>query len=256
MPCNHLGFNVHIGQAKPESIINTGAKCPFCDRAGLTGIIDQSQELLLIENKYHVLQDSYQTVLIETTRCDSDISEYSKEHLYRLMRFGTRHWLSMIESGKFEAVLFFKNHGPLSGGTIRHPHMQIVGLKSANYHVMYDPKEFTGLPIDRKDGVEFNISTYPRIGFSEFNIVTDDNTKLEQMADYLQAGIRYLLSHFNHRCRSYNLFFYYVDGLIRVKIMPRFATSPLYIGYNIHLVPNNLEQIAQDLQTIFFRDKT
>lgn len=255
MPCNHLGFNVFIGQAKPENIINTDAKCPFCDRAGLTGIIDQSHELLLIKNKYHVLQDSDQTVLIETEKCDSDISEYSKEHLYRLMHFGVKHWLAMIESKKYKTVLFFKNHGPLSGGTIRHPHMQIVGLKSADDRAMYDPRDFIGLPIDSKNGVEFNLSTYPRVGFSEFNIVTADNTKLEQMADYLQIAIRYLLGHFKNRCQSYNLFFYYVDGLIRIKILPRFATSPLYIGYNIHLVPNNLEQVVHSVQALYFGNK-
>lgn len=253
MPGNHLGFNVNIGKNKPENIINTQAKCPFCDRDSLTDILDQSGELLLIKNKYHVLQDSYQTVLIETTKCDSDISKYTKKHLHELIQFGVRHWLAMIDSQKYKSVLFFKNHGPLSGGTIRHPHMQIIGLKTVDYHTTFDPLEFCGIPIDRNDGVELNISTYPRIGFSEFNVTTNDNTKLERIADYIQIAIQYLLTRFNHRCRSYNLFFYLMDGFIRVKIMPRFATSPLYIGYNIHLVPNNLKHIARDMQDIYFR---
>lgn len=252
MPGNHLGFNVNIGKEKPENIINKNTKCPFCDRENLTDILDRSGELLLIKNKYHVLQDSYQTVLIETTDCDSDMSAYSKAHLYHLIRFGVKHWLDMVRSNEYKSVLFFKNHGPLSGGTIRHPHMQIIGLKTISYHNMFEPKEFSGIPIDKKDGVEFNISTYPRIGFSEFNVLTDDNRKIEQMADYLQIAIQYLLGHFNHRCKSYNLFFYLIDGLIRVKIMPRFATSPLYIGYNIHLVPNNLAAIAKEMQRIYF----
>jgi galactose-1-phosphate uridylyltransferase len=33
----------------------------------------------------------------------------------------------------FKSVILFKNHGPLSGGTIRHPHMQIVGLEQVDY---------------------------------------------------------------------------------------------------------------------------
>lgn len=252
MEIKHLGFNVTIGQKKPENIINTEAKCPFCDRAQLTDILDRSGELLLIKNKYHVLENSLQTVLIETTNCHAELSEYPKEHLHQLIRFGVTHWLSMIASKKYSSVLFFKNHGPLSGGTIRHPHMQIIGLKTIDYHTMFDPKEFCGIPIDQKDGVELNISTFPRIGFSEFNVTVSDNGKIDQMADYLQIAVHYLLNRFNHRCNSYNIFFYLIDGLIRVKIMPRFATSPLYIGYNIHLIPNNLEKVVTELQNNYF----
>lgn len=252
MPSNHLGFNVTIGQKKPESIINTMTKCPFCDRDSLTDILDSSGQLLLIKNKFQVLQDSFQTVLIETTKCTSDISEYTKDHLHDLFRFGVRHWFAMIASKEYQSVLFFKNHGPLSGGTLRHPHMQIIGLKTIDYHTTLDAKEFNGLIIHENDGVEFNISTYPRIGFSEFNVLTNDNGKLDQMADYVQIATHYVLNNFNQHCKSYNLFFYLVDDLIRIKIMPRFATSPLYIGYTIHLIPNNLETIVSDLQTKYF----
>lgn len=252
MEIKHLGFDILLGQHKPENIINTKAKCPFCDRDNLTDILDQSGDILLIKNKYNVLENSFQTVLIETTECNSDISLYNKEHLHHLIQFGVNHWMKLINSQKFKSVLFFKNHGPLSGGTIRHPHMQIIGLETIDYHTMFDRKEFTGICIDKANGVEFNLSTYPRIGFSEFNVVVSDNNQINQMADYIQIAIHYILNHFNHRCNSYNLFFYLIDGLIRVKIMPRFATSPLYIGYNIHLIPNNLENIVTELQNLYF----
>ena len=253
MKNNLLGFNVNIGLTKPENIINRDADCPFCDRESLTDVIDCSGEMLLIQNKYKVLQDSEQTVLIESKTCETDIPEYTKEHMHDLIHFGVKHWFKMIDSHKYKSVLFFKNHGPLSGGTIRHPHMQIVGLKSMNDQLMFDPREFAGITIDKHAGVEFNISTYPRIGFSEFNVVPDNNDKLDQIADYIQIAVDYLMNHFTKRCKSYNLFFYLVDGLIRVKIMPRFATSPLFIGYNIHLRPNNLELIVNELQTIYFK---
>ncbi|MBQ1249295.1 MAG: DUF4931 domain-containing protein, partial [Selenomonadales bacterium] len=44
----HLEFNVNIGRQKPESIINTAANCPFCDRSHLTDIIDCEDALMLI----------------------------------------------------------------------------------------------------------------------------------------------------------------------------------------------------------------
>ncbi|WP_110955928.1 DUF4931 domain-containing protein [Anaerosinus massiliensis] len=253
MPTNYLGFNVSIGQKKPENIINTTAKCPFCDRTALTDIIAEEDDLLLIKNKYQVLQNSEQTVLIETRDCNSELSEYSKEHLYKLIKFGVKHWFKMYASNLYKSVLFFKNHGPLSGGTIRHPHMQIVGLTDIDCYSDLDPKEFEGVVIQRSNGVELNVSTYPKIGFSEFNIVMDDNKNLEQLADYIHVAAHYLLHNGPHtHCKSYNIFFYLIDGLIRVKILPRFATSPLFIGYNIHLIPTNIETIVKNVQKLYF----
>ncbi|MFA6849181.1 MAG: DUF4931 domain-containing protein [Selenomonadaceae bacterium] len=253
MEINLIGFDITLGQKKPENIINQTADCPFCHREQLTNIIDTDGELLLLQNKYNVLKDAYQTVLIESTSCDKDIPDYSKEHMHALIRFGIRHWLDMISSGLYESVLFFKNHGPLSGGTIRHPHMQIIGFKTLDSQLMYNPQEFYGLPIDKKDFVEFNISTIPRIGFGELNVVASDNSQIDTIADYIQIAVDYLMHHFNKHCKSYNLFFYLVDNRICVKILPRFATSPLFIGYNIRFRPNNLEQIVDEIHKIYFK---
>jgi len=252
MEINLIGFDITLGQKKPENIINHEADCPFCHREQLTDIIDTDGELLLLQNKYNVLKDAYQTVLIESASCDKDIPDYSKEHMHALIRFGTRHWLDMISSGMYKSVLFFKNHGPLSGGTIRHPHMQIIGFKTLDSHLMYDSQEFYGLPIDKKNQVEFNISTIPRIGFGELNVVVSDNNQIDTLADYIQIAVDYLMHNFNRHCKSYNLFFYLVDGRICVKILPRFATSPLFIGYNIRFRPSNLEQIVDEIHKIYF----
>ena len=37
--------------------------------------------------------------------------------------------------------------------------------------------------------------------------------------------------------------------------MPRFPTSPLFIGYNIELVPNNLNDIAKQIKQLYFDKK-
>lgn len=252
MEINLIGFDITLGQKKPENIINHEAACPFCDRAHLTDIIDTDGDIILLKNKYNVLENADQLVLIESSHCNQDIPDYTAEHLHRLFHFGIHHWLRMQDTGKYETVLFFKNHGPMSGGTLRHPHMQIIGFRKLDEHLTFDPDEFIGLTIHQKNGVEFNISTRPRIGFGEFNIVPNSNDSIDTVADYIQIAVDYLMHHFNKRCKSYNLFFYRHEGLLRVKVLPRFATSPLFIGYNIRFRPSNLENIAKRVQEIYF----
>ncbi|MFC4768009.1 DUF4931 domain-containing protein [Effusibacillus consociatus] len=211
-------------------------------------ILAQEGPILLVKNKYPTLEDTFQTVVIETDDCDSELSTYSREHLHKLIRFGVEKWLEMEASGEFTSVIFYKNHGPLSGGSIHHPHMQIVGLKHIDYRQHVRAEHFEGLVIDRRNGVEFNISTAPRMGFFEFNARLPEMGQLNQMADYIQIAARYVLNHFNKNCNSYNLFFYQIEGRIFAKIVPRFAASPLFVGYSIPQVSDRLEEVARDIQ--------
>ena len=50
------------------------------------------------------------------------------------------------------------------------------------------------------------------------------------------------------RCKSYNLFFYYIDEKIICKLVPRFVTPPYYIGYRQSQRNSeaNLERIKAD----------
>jgi ATP adenylyltransferase/5',5'''-P-1,P-4-tetraphosphate phosphorylase II len=244
----HIEFNLNIGKQKPESIINTTTKCPFCDRESLEGIIAADGPILLVKNKYPVLQDTVQTVLIETDECTSELSLYPKEHLYRVFRFGIDNWQQMEREGHYKSVIFFKNHGPFSGGTIRHPHMQIIGLNTIDYMDSVYPEHFEGLVIHKDAEIELNLSTKPRVGFFEFNAILSDLTQLNRLADDVQSVTRYILGNFHRNCNSYNLFFYKLDHAIAVKIMPRFVTSPLFIGFAIPQVSSRLEDVVLDFQ--------
>ena len=246
---NHLEFNLSIGKQKPENIINTTASCPFCDRRNLEGIIAQDGSILLVKNKYPVLEGTVQTVLIETDECHSELSLYSREHLHKVFRFGIDRWEEMERQPAYQSVIFFKNHGPFSGGTIRHPHMQIIGLKNINYLDTVHPEHFTGLVIDSAGKVELNLSTKPRVGFFEFNVIMNGSARIDQLADYVQLVAKYILNHFHRNCNSYNLFFYRLNHSIAVKIMPRFVTSPLFIGFAIPQVSNRLEDVVLDFQS-------
>ena len=249
---NIIGFNTKIGRNKPETIINKDASCPFCEYKHIEHIIATCGEMTLLENKYNVLEHSFQTVLLETRYCGSDMPDYSHKHMHDLIHFGVDHWFSMLDSGKYKSVLFFKNYGPLSGGTMRHPHMQIIGLEDIDNDSLYDESDFFGMSIIKKGAVEFNVSTSPRLGFCELNILTENNSELDTMADFIQISVDYIMKHFDNRCKSYNIFFYRIKGLIKVKIMPRFPTSPLFIGYNLRLRPNNLDIIIAEIRKIYF----
>ncbi|MBP2626951.1 MAG: hypothetical protein H6Q68_1662 [Firmicutes bacterium] len=251
---NYLIFDADIGKNKPENIVNADATCPFCSREQLTDIIASDGPILLVKNKYPVLMDTFQTVLIETYECNAELSTYSKEHLYKVIGFGVKKWQEMVQSGEFTSVIFYKNYGPYSGGTIRHPHMQIVGLKDIDYTEYISDESFQGFVIHQQNGAELNLAKAPKNGFFEFNVGLDNLKSLNQMADYIQIVIHYLLHHFHRNCKSYNLFFYQVAGRIWAKVMPRFVTSPLFIGYSLPQVSSRAGEVIKEIQNIYFSE--
>ena len=252
LPYNIIDFDMQIGRQKPETIRHPDNYCPFCHPEDLTDIIATDGPIILLRNKYNVLSGTEQFVLIENDVCKSDMPDYSPEHMQRLIRFGLHYWQKLLHSGKYADVVFFKNYGPLSGGTIRHPHMQFVAFPSLEQPLTVYPEEFRGETIACEHGVEFNVSTNPRIGFWELNIIPaeiNSEAALAAIAKFLQAGAKYLTRHFHQgRVQSYNIFFYHLQGQVYAKILPRFATPPLYIGYGIHVRPTNIQEAVKDIR--------
>jgi len=246
----HLIFDTKIGGTKPVTLSNREIQCPFCHRHLLEGIIAEDGPVMLLHNKYPVLKDAVQTVLIETYDCKSELSTYPKEHLYKVIRFGIEKWQEMIDSREFASVIFYKNHGPHSGGTIWHPHMQIVGLKNIDYTKNISLESLRGDIILQEPGIELNLSDKPKIGFFEFNINLENPSAINKLADYIQLVVRYTLHYLHRNCNSYNLFFYQINGRISVKIMPRFVTSPLFIGYSIPQVSNRGPEVIQEIRNL------
>ena len=217
--------------------------CPFCNRDELTNIIDEDGSIILLENKFPALADTYQLVLIETDKCTENIATYKKNHLLKIISLGINHWLEMESGGEYKSVVFFKNHGPLSGGSIDHAHMQIVGLKNIDYRENITDEIFEGIEIYREEGCEINISTQPNACSTEFNIITtprNDNF----IADNLPVLVKYLLK----QSRSYNLFFYDWKGSIICKVVARWVTSPYLVGYSIPHDSNRISTIAEELR--------
>lgn len=252
MNINLVKFNTDVGKTKPENMRNPQNACPFCDVENLTDIIDTDGDIIFLKNKYNVIESADQFVLIEGSECQIDMPHYSREKMRRVIKMGIKHWKKLLESGKYEEVLFFKNFGPMSGGTIRHPHMQLVGFPKLKSELLFDVEELEGVLIAEENGVELNISNCPRVGFGELNVIFNLGGNLDTLADFLQIGVHYLMNFFRKNLSSYNIFFYRHDEKIFAKMMPRFATSPYFVGYNIHFLPRNIYRIAEEVKEIYF----
>ncbi|MBE8954226.1 MAG: DUF4931 domain-containing protein [Quinella sp. 2Q5] len=251
MEINLVEFNTDIGKTKPENFVHAETACPFCDVKHLTGIIETEGDIIFLRNKYNVIGGADQFVLIEGRECSTDMPDYPREKMRRVIRMGVRQWKNLLASGKYEEVLFFKNYGLMSGGTLRHPHMQLVGFPRLKSELLFDEAELSGIVIDERDGVQFNISNCPRVGFGELNVVCQSGGSLDRLADYLQVGVHWAMNHFSRKCTSYNIFFYRRGEKIFAKVMPRYATSPYFVGYNIHFLPNNVARIADEIRQLY-----
>ena len=106
----------------------------------------------------------------------------------------------------------------------------------------------------KNERIELNISEHPIIGFTEFNIIIDNISYIDEMANYIQQTVRYILIDFHKGCSSYNLFFYYLNGKIICKVVPRFVVSPLYVGYKIPQVSTKLEEVKIQLTQYFTKE--
>lgn len=250
----YLTFLNHISKDKPNDFINAECdECPFCNREKLSSIIEEKGPFMLLKNKYPTLKDTLQLVLIETYKCEGNMSEYSDGYIKDLIRFGIGYWLKLEEDTNYKSVIFYKNHGPRSGGSLKHPHMQIVGIKDIDYKEKIKDEYFEGIEINKSKKCMVNLSTKPISGFSEFNvIINEDLSGINELAVNLKKITHYILNNYFSKCDSFNVFFYHWDKRIICKITPRFTTSPLLLGYGIKQVPSSGKDIADKLKYMYF----
>lgn len=228
---NPIEFDLHIGKEKPYS--SKGAACPFCHPENLTDILEKRDDMIWLMNKYPVFHGTWPTVLVETSQHDSDLSMYTPEKLHAVISFGLEKWKALSAKKEFKSVIYFRNFGPQSGGSQRHPHSQIIGLYDYDYRDNIFPENFFGTPIYEDADADVTLSDYPICSMAEFNISLKKDGNPSRFADAIQKVARFVLHDFPIPCNSYNLFFYYIRGHIRAKLFPRYIASPLYMGYRI-----------------------
>ncbi|MGG7164880.1 DUF4931 domain-containing protein [Clostridium ihumii] len=248
----YINFFYSIGKSKPNDLHKEDNGCPFCNKEELQNIIEQSDDIILLKNKYPTLENTLQLVIIETEKCGLNISSYSKPHNRKLFTFAINHWLEIIESNEFKSVILYKNHGPMSGGSLKHSHMQIIGLYDINYEDLIHQEYFEGSTIYKNDLCEVNLSTKPLNCFTEFNVIINDINNVNALADNVQILVHYILNNYNAHCDSFNLFFYKIDEQIICKIVPRFVTSPLLLGYSLKQIPNNSKEVIKKIKKLYY----
>lgn len=245
-----LVFDVNIAKEKPNSYRKHSA-CPFCSVADLSSIYAQKGDMIWLQNKYPTLRDTVQTVLIESADHQGDITTYSRKQNRALLRFSLSCFNKMQSQKAFKSTLWYKNFGPQAGGSLVHPHMQIVGLKKQDGYQYLTEKNFIGFSLFNEKRVEVNISKFPIQGYIEININLLDPAAAALWADWIQTGARYILNVLsNGRCDSYNLFFYpRQNNIICAKLIARFATPPYFVGYKLSQVDND-EKLLDEAQRL------
>lgn len=240
-----LVFNMTIGSEKPHS--GRQPSCPFCHPDSLTNILDEKEDMIWLMNKYPVFEETTPTLIVETAEHNSGLSRYTKEKLHEVISFGLTKWALMESDRNYKSVLYFRNFGPESGGSQRHPHSQIIGLHDYDYRDNIDKENFLG-PVFHEDANCYaSLSSYPICGMGEINVTLKADGAPDTFADTIQKIVRFILHDFPIPCTSYNLFFYHLKQ-IYVKIFPRYTASPLYMGYRVTHVMD--EESAQKMMAI------
>ncbi len=244
---SYLVFNPKISSQKPNTIRNKAIECPFCDRKNLANIIKEEGDILLVENKYPTIEEAEMFVVIETKTCKRDVFNYTIDEYEKILSFIINEWLNLKHSGQYVDVIAHKNYGPLSGGSVKHEHMQIVGFHETTVYEQLSVRNLEGIEV-LNDEVTITISDLPINNFLEFNLEFNLN-RIDKLAEYLQLVIKYLKSNYKLAEFSYNLFFYEFNNRLFVKVLSRYAMSPLYLGFDLKQCYKNrdLFEFKEDL---------
>ena len=250
---DYLVFLNDISCKKPNDFFGKNSECPFCRREKLENIICEDGSYIFLENKYKTLKDTDQFLIIETYTCEKQMHEYSEEYMKKLIRFSMDKFKDLENSNKYKSVIFYKNYGKDSVGSLKHPHMQIIGLKTIDYKQNVQKDNFEGVSIYENDAVIVTLSDKPINAFTEFNIIINDNLKyIDDFSCCILKTVKYIKYDYFADCRSFNLFFYHYENKIICKVCPRFVTSPLILGYGIKQISDKLDEIAEKLKLKYF----
>ncbi len=227
-------FSFQANQQKPVTINKNGISCPFCDREQMEIIIEERGPYKWIVNKYQTLTDTDMTLIIETEKCGHDLGDYSDDYVKDLWKFTIEKYEEMKADPQYKSVILFKNYGFLSGGSLSHPHMQIIGFRSIDAKNKITKKNLTGYPVIESP-IRIDVSEEPVVNFVEYNFHFNQ-VEIGSMTKLLQRFVKGQLKANEHREYGYNLFLYELNDQYVLKYTPRHPVSPYYIGYNIKQV--------------------
>lgn len=251
-----LTFLPNVSLLKPNDVLGQSA-CPFCQLTALEKILLEEGDALWVENKYRTLEETYQTVLIESKAHDFNLAYCSLEKLKDLLEFIFVCWEKLAADSRFSSTLFLKNYGPWSGASLRHSHSQLVALKKWDVAKQADPIHFAGLDLYHGEGVSATLSTQPIMGYTELNIYFEPKGSVEELAELLQALVIFILNQQADRKEgSYNLFGWRYLDHYQFKLVPRYIDSAYFVGFGIAQVfpMDKLEKMAEDIRSHYLKE--
>lgn len=132
---------------------------------------------------------------------------------------------------RFRSVIYFRNYGPESGGSQRHPHSQIIGLEDYDYRDNIDRENFLGTIFHEDENCFASLSSYPICGMGELNVTLKTDGCTDTFADTIQKSQTTFFM-ISLSPATVIIYFYHMKH-IHVKLFPRYIASPLYMGYRI-----------------------
>ncbi|MDI6641442.1 MAG: galactose-1-phosphate uridylyltransferase [Elusimicrobiota bacterium] len=155
---------------RPEDFVKKKSKavlpeysntCPFCPEnehlapVETFSIKDNSGRWLIraIPNKYaalkpegectyfhrgivrHMTGFGYHEVIVESPKHNLTTAVMSEEQIVKILQAYKARYLSVISDDRIELVTIFKNHGPLAGASIEHPHSQLIASPVVPQHI-------------------------------------------------------------------------------------------------------------------------
>jgi UDPglucose--hexose-1-phosphate uridylyltransferase len=81
-------------------------------------------------------------VLVESTRHDLGLGDYTSEHLTSVMEVLKTRMIALYDRKEIKYVQIFRNSGPAGGASLAHPHFQIIGLPIVPPRVLLETARF------------------------------------------------------------------------------------------------------------------
>lgn len=247
----NIVLKTELAQKKPHTVGNKQANnCPFCNKNGIQTehILKETEEFVWFKNKFPTLEDTDQTLILETMSCDEDITTYSKEYLHRLFDFVFARRTEMIHTGKYKEVILFKNHGIQSCSSIHHAHIQLVGLEKTSYQKQLIEDFLEGSVIYENEKTKVTVSKTPSSEFYEFNIVWEKDVTDKKHIDWLQYIVQFILQTKFKNTTDYNIVFHETETQGIFKVYPRKPNSILFIGFGLRQEPSDVPAVANSVK--------
>lgn len=245
-----LYLDMKMARGKPNTFKEgSPALCPFCDKDSLyeaRQVLEEKNGVLWIDNKFPTLKYTKQTLIIEHPNCSEDLTTYSSEHANFLFDFAFEKRRQMLESGEFKDVIFFKNHGWLSGGSVKHEHMQLVGLEDVDYPEHRILESTNGPTVYSNESLKVTVSSVPLSEIYEFNVVWTDAK--HDYVKWIQNTLRFLKVFWGGKFDNYNLMYHQEKGVNVIKIVPRHPESIYLLGFGLHQAPTDAEEVAKEFK--------